>query len=159
MKLLHSMRDTNIVNLIINDGTRDLQNCSMFYQIKPAYSNNLTLFYLLSSSSIPLFLRTAPHLRTVTSSSRLALVDHQVPYVPHLHLQKVQPQVEHSCQLTPSVDQRPVSCTAPVYDQQTNIINENEKKCPFCRTPEEHMKKAKARIEAGDAEAICLLGT
>jgi len=50
---------------------------------------------------------------------------------------------------------------APVYDNQGNIID--EKKCAFCRTPlpitdEEIVDRTMKRVEAGDAEAVYLVG-
>jgi len=51
-------------------------------------------------------------------------------------------------------------CYAPVYDNQGNAVD--NLKCPFCRTPtptlEENTKRLKKRMEAGDAEAVYLVG-
>ena len=53
---------------------------------------------------------------------------------------------------------------APLYDNLGNIIGTGRgKKCPFCRTPmytsnEEAIEMYKKRVEAGDAEAMYILG-
>ena len=51
---------------------------------------------------------------------------------------------------------------APVYDNHGNIIA--DEKCPFCRTPvptthEEANKRLKKRMEIGDADAFCMMGS
>jgi TPR repeat protein len=50
---------------------------------------------------------------------------------------------------------------APVKDNRGKVIN--EKKCPFCRTPnptsnDEYNERLQKRVEVGDAEAIFTLG-
>ena len=49
---------------------------------------------------------------------------------------------------------------APLYDDQGNEVD--NKKCPFCRTPDasgdEAIKREKKRVDAGNAEAIFNLG-
>ena len=52
---------------------------------------------------------------------------------------------------------------APVYDNQGNKVDD-EKKCPFCRTPastseKESIERDKKRMEASDPIAVCNIGT
>ena len=52
-------------------------------------------------------------------------------------------------------------CYADVYDNHGNIIA--DEKCPFCRTPDptkkEMIKRLKKRMELGDANAFCMMGS
>ena len=53
---------------------------------------------------------------------------------------------------------------APVYDNQGNKGSRADKSCPFCRNPaptsiKEMIEVTKKRVDAGDAEAICMLGS